>query len=313
MKIYEYRVICPCSADQYKIGNIYMTAMRTEEESKQVKGEGIETIKNETFSNDKENGIYTYKILHFKSRVPAFMRWALPDKYCHCHEQSWNAHPHVQTKYAVPGMGDNLVMSVDSYYAPYKDGQPISDNLLNLTKEELAMRKVVYLDILDGKPKAEKKRDLSNWICPELNVNQKFSNYKKSKKDKKDNKQKKESSSESRPPEWTHNFDGEMMVAVKVVKIKFHWRGLQQIVEKFATTNLYHNLFLDNHRAMLRWADKWAKMNEDEVRELECQIYQKNNEQGFEKDDNKPDVEPPAEKPAGIPDKPDSSEENANY
>lgn len=144
----------------YRIGNIYMTAMRTEEESKHTKGEGIETIKNENYTNNKESGIYTYKILHFKSRVPAFIRWALPDKYCHCHEQSWNAHPRIRTKYSVPGMGDNLVMSVDSYFAPYKDCQPIADNMLNLTKDELSIRKVVYLDILDGKPKPEKKKEI---------------------------------------------------------------------------------------------------------------------------------------------------------
>lgn len=299
MKIYEYRIICPCTVDQYKIGNVYMTAMRSDEESKHTKGEGIETIKNETFTKDNETGIYTYKILHFKSRVPAFMRWALPDKYCHCHEQSWNAHPHVQTKYAVPGMGDNLVMSVDSYFTGYKDGAPIEDNLLKLTKEELSIRKVVYIDILDGKPKPEKNRDLSNWSCPELMVTQKFSAYRPDKKTKKA--AKKEGNLESRPPEWTHNFDGNMMIAVKVVKIKFHWRGLQSMVEKFATTSLYHNLFLDNHRAMLMWADKWAKLSFDEVRKIERQVYQQNNELGFEKDDTKSDIEPPVERPPGVP------------
>ena len=307
MKIYEYRIICPCTVDQYKIGNIYMTAMRSEEESKHTKGEGIETLKNETFTNGNESGIYTYKILHFKSRVPAFMRWALPDKYCHCHEQSWNAHPHIQTKYSVPGMGDNLVMSVDSYFAPYKDGQPIADNMLNLTKDELSIRKVVYIDILDGKPKPEKKRDLSDWVCPELNVTEKFSSYKPLKKSKKESKSKKEGGSESRPPDWTTNFKGQMMIAVKVVKIKFHWRGLQTIVEKYATTSLYHNLFLDNHRAMLRWADKWTKLSLEEVRKIESQVYQQTNEQGFEKDDNKPDVEPPIERPAGVPETYDES------
>lgn len=87
MKIFEYRTICPISVEKYKIGSVYMTAKRSEEETKQVKGEGIETIKLEPFKNEKESGIYTYKIMHFKSRIPAFMRWALPDKYCHCHEQ----------------------------------------------------------------------------------------------------------------------------------------------------------------------------------------------------------------------------------
>lgn len=100
-----------------------------------------------------------------------------------------------------------------------------------------------------------------------------------------------------------------MMIAVKVVKIKFHWRGLQKIVEKYATTNLYHNLFIDNYRAMLRWADNWIKLSLEEVRKIENHVYQKTNEQGFEKDDNKSDVEPPIERPAGVP---ETYEESAN-
>lgn len=310
MKIYEYRVICPCTIDQYRIGSIYMTAKRSEEETKHKKGEGIETVKSEHFENEKESGTYTYKIMHFKSRIPSFMRWALPDKYCHCHEKSWNAYPHYHTEYSVPGMGDDLIMIIDSYHIPYKDGEPIPDNLLNLSKEDLAIRKVVYLDILDGKPKPEKDRDLTNWTCPHLNVNEKFSTFSQSTKSKKD---KKDGGSESRPPEWTHNFKGEMMIAVKVLKMKFHWRGLQTIVEKFATTNFYHNLFLDNHRAMLSWADKWAPMSYEEVRAFESHIYNQNNTSGFERDDSKPDVEPPQEKPEGVPSEPDLLEQNTSY
>lgn len=298
MKIYEYRTICPCKVGQFKVGNVYMTAKRSEEESKQVKGEGVETVKNEHFTKDNESGVYTYKILHFKSRVPSFMRWALPDSYCHCHEQSWNSYPHVHTEYSVPGMGDDLFMTVDSYHATYKDGQPIEDNLLNLSKEELEMRKVVYLDILDGKPKPEKNRDLTNWVCPELNVNEKFSSYLPPKPKKNlFTIEKTDPNIESKPPEWTHHFKGEMMVSIKVVKINFQWKGLQTIVENFATNTLYHNLFLDNHRAMMTWGDKWANMSDDEVRKMERQIYEKTNAQGFERDgDDAPIINTTTEK-----------------
>lgn len=309
MKIYEYRVICPCTLEQYRIGSIYMTAKRSEEETKHTKGEGIETVKSEHFDDERGSGTYTYKIMHFKSRIPSFMRWALPDKYCHCHEKSWNAYPHYHTEYSVPGMGENLIMTIDSDHIPYKNGEDIPDNLLNLSKDELAMRKVVYLDILDGKPKPDKGRDLTNWSCTHLNVNEKFSSFSSSQKTKKEKKE----AGESKPPEWTKNFNGEMVVAVKVLRMKFHWRGLQTIVEKFATTNFYHNLFLDNHRAMFSWADKWAPMSIDDVRQFEAQIYNQNNALGFERDDSKPDVEPPNVKPAGVPSEPDLAEQNESY
>lgn len=289
MKIYEYRIICPCSVDQYKVGSIYMTAKRSEEESKQVKGEGIETVKNESFTNEKESGMYTYKILHFKTKIPSSVRWAIPDSFYHFHEQSWNSFPHVHTQYHVPGMGDNFSMSIDSYYAPYKKDEPVPDNLLNLSKDDLAARQIVYLDILDGKPKPEQNRDLSNWTCKDLNVNEKFSSFRPEKKKNPFLIDTKATNPETKPPEWTNKFNGEMMIAVKVVKINFIWTGLQTIVENYTAGTFYHNLFLENHRAMMLWGNDWAKMSLDDVRKFESQAYSQTNSIGFEKgDENKP-------------------------
>lgn len=289
MKIYEYRIICPCSIDKYKVGSIYMTAKRSEEESKQVKGEGVETIKNEPFTNEKESGVYTYKILHFKSKIPNTIRWAIPDNFCHWHEESWNAFPHVHTQYNVPGMGDGFAMSIDSYYTPYKKDEPIQDNLLNLSKDDLAIRQVVYLDILDGKPVPNKDRDLSNWSCKDLNVNEKFSSFRPEKKKNIFLIDPKIAKSDTKPPEWSNNFKGDMMVAVKVVKVDFVWKGLQTIVENYLTSTFYHNLFLDNHRAMMVWGDDWAKMSLEDVRKYESQVYASTNSQEFEKNPNQKD------------------------
>lgn len=275
-----------------------MTAKRSEEETKQVKGEGIETIQFEPFTNSKESGVYTYKIMHFKSRIPSFMRWALPDKYCHCHEKSWNAFPHYYTEYAVPGMGSDFIMIVDSIHLPYKKGDVIPDNLLNLNEEELKMRKIVYLDIMNDKPAPNPERDLKDWICSDLGIEKPLL---------------KGNENENDVPEWSKSFDGEMMIAVKVVKFMFRWRCLQTIVENFAVNSFYHNLFIDNHRAMFRWADGWAKMSLDDVVEFEKKVYSQNNQLDFERDDSKPDITPPNERPSGVPLEPNSSEENATY
>ena len=294
MKIYEFRIICPTNLEKYQIGNFYMTAKKSQEESKTVKGEGVETVKNEPYTNDKESGIYTYKIMHFKSRIPKSIRWALPDKYCHLHEKSWNAYPHYHTVYEDPGLGNDVECSIDSWHVPYKKGEPIPDNLLNLTPDELKIRHIVYLDILDGKPKPNKERDLSKWKCPALNVNKPFGEYRSDKKSKKDKKD------EHEPPDWTNNFDGEMMVAVKVVKLKFHWRGLQSLVEKYATHTVLHNLFLESHRDLMRWADQWGSMTIDDVHRFEAQTYSATNALGFEKDESKSDVEAPQQKPTDV-------------
>ena len=279
----------PTTVDQYKIGSLYMTAQRMKEESQTTKGEGIETVKNEPFENDKESGQYTYKIMHFKSRIPKFLRWALPDKYCHCHEKSWNAYPHYHTEYSVPGMGDNLLMHVMSWHVEFKPDEKFPKNLLNLSKEDLKARKVVWLDILDSKPKSDKKEwDVHGWTCPSSGINEPLVGRKKNEPN------------EDEPPEWTKHFNGPMMCAVKVVKLNFHWRGLQTMVEKYATNTLYHNLFLDSHRAMTKWMDQWGNMTLEQVREFERQRTEETNALTFDKDDDKEDVPPPDGPPPDV-------------
>lgn len=274
-----------------------MTAAKSLEESQQVKGEGIETLKNEPYSQSGETGQYTYKVFHFKSRIPAFMRWALPDKYCHLHEKSWVSYPHYHTVYENPGIGKNFSMEIDSWHVPYKHGEGIPDNLLNLSPDELKERRIVYLDILNGKPKPEKNQDLGKWTCPALNVNKPLSDYLKPKSHGIGEKDERKS-----PPEWTVNYDGEMMVAVKVVKINFNWKGLQQIVEKYATHTLLQNLFVEAHREMMRWGDKWGPMSLEDVQKYEKKIYSDTNALGFENDQDKPTDDIPEERPEDLSD-----------
>lgn len=307
MKIFEYRIIIPTSVEQYKIGNLYMTAERSRQETQQVAGEGIEVITNEPFSNENESGQYTYKIMHFKSRIPAFLRWALPDKYCHCHEKSWNSYPHYFTEYNVPGMGDEMVMSIESRHFPYVKGEKIPENAIGLSKKELKIRNVVYLDILDSRPKPDsKEKDLHGFVCPEAKIETPLQGHPKGRKSK-----------ETGPPYWTDNYDGEMMVAIKVVKFHFHWRGLQSAAEKYATKTFYHNLFLDTHRQLMKTADKWYPMTLEMVREFENQVIAESKAKDFERDDDKGDDEItiPDKPPEGAdipPDEPSSSNEESD-
>ena len=302
MKIYEFRIILPTSLQQYKIGNLYMTAQRSKEETEQVQGEGIETITNEPFQNETESGQYTYKIMHFKSRIPAFIRWALPDKYCHCHEKSWNSYPHYHTEYAVPGLGDNFLMVIDSQHFAYEKNGKIPKNALNLTKEELKKRKIVYLDILDSKPKPDKpEHDLHGFVCPEAGISNPLQGSPKNAK-----------ANEKNPPLWSTTYDGEMMIAIKVVKFNFHWKGLQSITEKFAMNTFYHNLFLDTHRQLMRLADKWYPMSIDDVRAFENNIIEESRNRNFERDDDKEFEEVPDKPPDDIQIPPEESSSNSS-
>jgi len=257
-----------------------MCAQRTRQES--GGGEGIEILKNEPYEKeDGERGQFTHKVMHFKSRVPGFIRWAIPDKYLHLSELSHNSYPHFHTLYEMPGMGEDFYLLVDSRHVEYTRENGVDDNLIGLTPEELAIRRVEYLDIVNGKPKPDKpERDMHGFVCPEAGV----MNPLEAPRGIEDL---------TKPPEWTEHYNGPMMICVKVVKFHFHWRGLQTAVEKFALDNVFHNVFLDAHRDLMSWAKEWYPMTMEQIRELEARVQEEQRNQTFENDG----VEiPPSEK-----------------
>lgn len=278
MRITEYRIVLPTNVPQYQIGNLYMCNQRTRETA--GNGEGIEVLKNEPYEEGDEKGQYTHKVMHFKSKVPAFIRWAIPDKYLHVHEKSHNSYPHFHTLYEMPGMGKDFYLLVESQHIPYDKEKGCPDNVLNLTKEELDIRQVTYLDILDSTPKPEKKEwDMHGFICPEAQVNSKLETGAGTKKYKAD---------ESKPPSWVAGYDGELMICVKVVKFLFHWRGLQTAVEKLALNTVFHDVFLDSHRALMCWAKDWFPLDIEGIRKLEAELVEEQKKQQFDRDDDEP-------------------------
>ena len=269
MRIVEYRIILPTNVPQYQIGNLYMCCQRTRET--QGGGEGIEIVTNEPYEEDGEKGQYTHKIMHFKSKIPAFIRWAIPDKYCHLHEKSHNSYPHFHTLYENPGLGKDFYLLVESQHIVYDKAKGCPDNVLGLTEEELKIRKVMYLDIVNGKPGPEKKEwNMVGFQCPEAGVNQPLTAPKKTR-------------NEDKPPEWVENYDGELMICVKVVKLLFKWRGLQNAVEKYALNTTFHDVFLDSHRALMSWAKEWYPMNLEQIRAMERELEEEQRRMEFEK------------------------------
>ena len=269
MRIIEYRVILPTNVTQYQIANLYLCAQRTRETA--GNGEGLEILKNEPYQKGEEKGQFTHKVMHFKSKVPAAIRWAIPDKYLHVHELSHNSYPHFHTEYQQPGMGKDFYLLVESEHIPYTSEQGVPDNVLNLTPEELKIREICYIDIVNSKPKPEKKEwDMHNFECPAAHI-EKLQTPKNT-------------CDESKPPEWTTHYKGTMIVAVKIVKFKFKWFGIQTAVENFSKS-IFHDVFLDSHRAMFYWAANWYPMNMEDIRKLEHQVEEEQKSMKFDKDE----------------------------
>jgi hypothetical protein len=236
-------------------------------------GEGLEILVNEPYNENGETGQFTHKVMHFKSRVPGFVRWVVPDKYLHSHERSHNGYPHYHTVYEVPGMGKDFSLLVESQHVEYDKSAGCPDNLLNLTPEELHIRKVVYLDLVHGKPKPDKPEwNLDGFVCPEADIVAPLSAAQKIQ-------------DESKPPAWIENYEGPLMVAVKVVKLHFHWRGLQTAVEKYAVDTAFHDIFLESNRVVISCIAEWFALTLEDIRRLEAEVQAEQRQQAFDRDE----------------------------
>jgi len=66
---------------------------------------------------------------------------------------------------------------------------------------------------------------------------------------------------------WQKEVDP-VMTCYKLVTVEFKWFGLQSKVEGFISTT-ERRLFLNFHRQVFCWTDKWHGMTMDDIRALE--------------------------------------------
>uniref|UniRef100_A0A8W7PCU4 Phosphatidylinositol transfer protein N-terminal domain-containing protein n=1 Tax=Anopheles coluzzii TaxID=1518534 RepID=A0A8W7PCU4_ANOCL len=120
--IKEYRICMPLTVEEYKIGQLYMIARHSLEQSDD--GEGVEVIENkECFDPEHGKGQYTEKRIHLSSRLPYWLQAVCP-KVFYVIEKGWNYYPYTVTEYTC----------------------------LNLPEETLANRIVDHVDIAFEEP-----------------------------------------------------------------------------------------------------------------------------------------------------------------
>jgi hypothetical protein len=149
---------------------MYMVARRAREES-DGHGEGIELVTMEPYDNEAEHGIYAHKIYHYRSRVPRWLRWAVPASLTDFNEQSWAAYPHAKCVYFIPGFGSRFHLQIESFSYPDSREVAIGDNPGHLTPEDLAIREIHYMDIIKSLPKPDRPDwELAGFECPEAGI-----------------------------------------------------------------------------------------------------------------------------------------------
>lgn len=256
----------PLRWDQCRLATTYSVMRRTKEETSG--GDGFEMVEQSDFEEDGNPGRYVHRIFHFKNKVPAFLRWAVPDKYAHIHEHNRNAFPHTLTTFHNDELGDDLIFRTETRHVRYEKGSEVPDNLLGLSDDELAKRELMYIDILNG-PHKKKEFDIQGFSCPEAGISELKAASNKT--------------SEKTVPEWVQSYEGDITLIVKVVKLHFHWRGIQTAVEKFVTKNVFPGVYMDTHRAMVKWAPEWCKMTMEDCWKMEHEIKEELSQAVFDK------------------------------
>lgn len=237
----------PISVDEYRIGQLYMIAKHSHEQSES--GQGVEVVKNEECTHPAHgSGRYTEKRVHLSSRLPSWIRSLIP-KVFYVTEKAWNYFPYTITEYTcsfVPRFSIHIETR-------YEDNAGTTENCVDLKPEELEQREVDFLDIAFDELPAKHYKESED-----------LTKFKSKKTDRGPLKK-----------GWKEN-SSPLMCSYKVVKVKFEVFGLQTRVESF-THKSVRDILLLGHRQAFAWIDEWIDLTMDDIREYEASTFEATN------------------------------------
>lgn len=245
----EYRVCMPLTVEEYRIGQLYMIARHSLEQSGD--GEGVEVVQNyECEDTEHGKGQFTEKRIHLSSRLPYWLQSICPRVF-YVTEKSWNYYPYTFTEYTCSFV-PKLNVSIRTRY---EDNNGCTENCLKLCEEELKERLVDHIDIAFD--------DLSSLKHYKEEEDPKFFKSVKT----------------GRGPliEGWRETDKPIMCSYKVVNAAFEVWGFQTRVEDYIQKAIREVLLL-GHRQAFAWIDEWLDMTIEDVREYERQKQAETNE-----------------------------------
>jgi len=246
----EFRIPLPISLADYKLAQRYCTARASREAT--TGKDGVELVETKEFIDEKtgDKGLYTYKIYHLESYVPAWMRPLLPASALQLHEKAWDRYPYCKTVITNPFLDDKFSFEIESMHTADLGEQ---ENILDISDRKLLKkREVVILDI--AKDQLQDKKA----IKPEEEPS------------KVGNKLMKPLSDGWQKTSSPH------MCCYKLVTIQIKIWGLQTKSEEYLM-NVEKDIFLSFHKKMFCWLDEWYGLSEEEIKKLVEEMVQESN------------------------------------
>lgn len=244
----EYRTCMPLTVEEYQIGQLYMIARHSHEES--VSGDGIEVVANHPCEDPVHgSGQYAEKKLHLSNRLPYWIQSFLPRVF-YVIEKSWNYYPYTVTEYSCSFLSRFHILIKTKFL----DDNGSTENAIGLTDEELNQRVVDHIDI------AYDELDLRKY---KENEDPRFFTSAKT----------------GRGPlvEGWKDAALPIMCSYKFVQVSFEFWGLQSRVEELIHKSIRDVLLL-GHRQAFAWIDEWHGMTIEDVRLFESNMHKQTNE-----------------------------------
>jgi hypothetical protein len=245
----EYRISMPMTVDEYYVGQLYMTAKSSQQETGQLAGEGVEIVENRPYTADDPcnehkmpPGQFTHKIMHLKSKLPSFIAYVVPDSMTDIVELSWNAFPHTLTIYSNAYFGAKFFMSVETMHA---NDRGMQENAVGISAEDLKTRVVDIVDIAAKDTYVKFVEGEDPTVYKSLKTGR-----------------------GPLAPDFRLTFDP-VMTCYKVVKFRFKVLGLQTKVETWGQLYGLRNPFVQYHRKIFCWMDEWLGLTIDDIRAME--------------------------------------------
>ncbi|XP_076300019.1 cytoplasmic phosphatidylinositol transfer protein 1 [Lasioglossum baleicum] len=244
----EYRISMPLTTAEYRIGQLYMIARHSHEQS--ANDEGVEVIENvECDDAEHGKGQYTEKRIHLSSKLPYWIQSVIP-KVFYVTEKAWNYYPYTITEYTCSFIPKFQI----SIRTRYEDNNGSTENCLGLTPIELIHREVDFVDIAYDEISAKHYKEEED---------PKFFQSKRT----------------GRGPlvEGWRETTQPIMCSYKLVHASFEVWGMQTRVEDLIHRCI-RDILLFGHRQAFTWIDEWYDMSLEDVREYEQKMQAETNE-----------------------------------